>query len=291
MSIYTRPYMRDAQPVSSSIIKILMVANIAVFVFQVILGKNFPTLIFALKSNGWLMKPWTFVTYSFLHETTRVFPWHLLGNMLMLFFIGRALEQQLNNRQLATLYFGSVLGGAILAIAANFGKESYVLGASAGTFGILIYFCITRPNEHITLLLFFIIPVTVKPKWVAWTAFLLSLYMFLTAELVGKTDTAHSAHLGGMLGAVLFYRFEMGYKFNLSNFGNLASPFSKPSPSPNRRQRPVQPTSYTYNTQASKDHLQKEVDRILDKINEHGFGSLTPQEKHTLDQAKDVLKR
>ena len=106
MSIYTRPYMRDAQPVSSSIIKILMVANIAVFVFQVILGKNFPTLIFALKSNGWLMKPWTLLTYSFLHETTRVFPWHLLGNMLMLFFIGRALEQQLNNRQLATLYLG-----------------------------------------------------------------------------------------------------------------------------------------------------------------------------------------
>ncbi len=289
--IYDRPYMRDAQPVSSSIIKILLVANIAVFVFQVILGSHFPTNIFALKSNGWLLKPWTLLTYSFLHSTKDVFPGHLLGNLLMLFFIGRALEQQLNNRQLATLYFGCVLGGAILAIAANFGKESYVLGASAGAFGILMYFCITRPNEQITLLLFFIIPLTVKPKWIAWTAFLISLYMFLTAELVGKTDVAHSAHLGGMLGAVLFYRFAMGYKFNFSNFGNLASPFGKPAPSPNRRQRPVQPSSYTYNTQASKDHLQKEVDRILDKINEHGFGSLTPQEKRTLDQAKDVLKR
>lgn len=291
MSIYNRPYMREAQPVSSSIIKILLVANIAVFVFQVILGKNFPTNIFALRSNGWLMKPWTLVTYSFLHSTRDVFPMHLLGNLLGLFFIGRALEQSLTNRQLATLYFGSVLGGAILAIAANFGTNSVVLGASAGVSGLLIYFCITRPNEHVTFLLFFIVPVTLKPKWIGWTVFLISLYMCIFAELPGRSLTAHSAHLGGMLGAVLFYRFAMGFKFNFSNFGNLASPFGKTSPSPNRRQRPVQPTKYSYTTQASKDHLQKEVDRILDKINEHGFGSLTPQEKRTLDQAKDVLKR
>jgi hypothetical protein len=59
----------------------------------------------------------------------------------------------------------------------------------------------------------------------------------------------------------------------------------------NRRARPLQPTGYTVNTHGSKDHLQKEVDRILDKINDHGFGSLTMEEKRTLDQAKDVLKR
>jgi membrane associated rhomboid family serine protease len=289
--IYDRPYMRDAQPVSSSVIKILLVANVAVFAFQIILGRHFPTDIFALKSESWLLKPWTLVTYSFLHSTREVFPWHLVVNMLGLFFIGRALEQTLTNRQIATLYFGCVIGGAILAVAANFGKDATIIGASAGMLGLLIYFCLTRPNERITFLLFFIIPVTMKPKWLGWIVFLIDFYMFFSGELTGQSDRAHSAHLGGMLGAVLFYRFAMGNRFSFSNFGNLATPFGKPPSSPNGRRRPVQPTNYTVNTQASRDHLQKEVDRILDKINEHGFGSLTQQEKQTLDQAKDVLKR
>ena len=36
---------------------------------------------------------------------------------------------------------------------------------------------------------------------------------------------------------------------------------------------------------------QAEVDRILDKINSHGFGALTPEEKRILDDAKDLLSR
>ena len=294
--IYDRPYMREAQPASNSLIKTLLVANIAVFVFQVILGKHFPTGIFALQNDTWWRQPWTILTYSFLH-TPVGFPWHILFNMLMLYFFGKALEQSLNTKQLATLYFGSVVAGAILWIATNATQQFPVrlIGASAGTVGFLIYFCILRANQPITFLLFFVLPVTLKPKWIAWFTFLFALYFFFTAELPGRATTesvAHSAHLGGMLGAVLFYRFAMGYKFTFSGFGNLATPFGKTnSASAPRKNRPVQPSNYTVNTKASRDHLQKEVDRILDKINEHGFGSLTQQEKRTLDQAKDVLKR
>ncbi len=294
--IYDRPYMRDAQPASNSLIKMLLVANIAVFVFQSILGKHFPTGIFALQNDTWWRQPWSILTYSFLHRPVG-FPWHILFNMLMLYFFGKALEQSLNTKQLATLYFGSVVAGAILWIATNASQPvlSRLIGASAGTVGFLIYFCIIRANQPITFLLFFVLPVTLKPKWIAWFTFLFALYFFFTEELPGNvtsSSVAHSAHLGGMLGAVLFYRFAMGYKFSFSGFGNLSTPFGKSSTSSaQRKHRPVQPSKYTVNTKASRDHLQKEVDRILDKINEHGFGSLTQQEKRTLDQAKDVLKR
>ena len=290
--IYDRPYMRDAQPAPNSVIKILLVSNIAVFAFQVILGSNFPTDFFAASTKEWWMKPWTLVTYSFLHQTG-VFPWHILGNLLGIFLIGRMLEQSLTQRQILTLYFGSVLAGSILWLGCNSTTWGTLKGASAGVSGFLIYFCLTRPNQPISLLLFFIIPVTLKPKWIGWTVFLVELYCLFALELGNSTEDSigHSAHLGGMLGAVLFYRFGMGYKLSFSDFGNLATPFSRQAPQKSRRTRPLQPTGYSVNTHASRDHLQKEVDRILDKINEHGFGSLTTEEKKTLDQAKDVLKR
>jgi membrane associated rhomboid family serine protease len=99
--IYDRPYMREAQRPGHSLIKILIVANVTVFVLQLLLQGAFPTDLLALSSSGFLFKPWTLVTYSFLHSTGQLF--HIVVNMLMLYFMGKNLEQILNPRQLGTL--------------------------------------------------------------------------------------------------------------------------------------------------------------------------------------------
>ena len=282
--IYDRPYMREAQRPGHSLIKILIVANVTVFVLQLLLQGAFPTDLLALSSSGFLFKPWTLVTYSFLHSTGQLF--HIVVYMLMLYFMGKNLEQILNPRQLGTLFLGCILAGCIVWLAVNWGQAGpQLMGASAGVTGFLVYFCLNRPNEPVTFLLFFVIPVTLKPKWIAWGVFAFEMYNFLSHEIPGTTGTAHSAHLGGMLAAVLFYKFGMGMELRVPEFlrqNRVTRPTS--------RKKTVRPTQYTVN-HGDNDALQREVDRILDKINAKGFGSLTPKEKQTLDQAKDILRR
>ncbi len=284
--LYDRPYMREAQRPGHNLIKILIVANITVFVLQLLLKNVFPEEHLRLNGSGFLYKPWTLITYSFLHSTQEAFPFHILFNMLMLYFMGRSLEHFLNPRQLGTLFFGCVLAGGIIWLAVNWLQPmANVLGASAAVSGLLIYFCLNRPNEPVTFLLFFVIPMTLKPKWIAWGVFAFEMYRFLGYEIQGTTNIAHSAHLGGMLGALLFYRFGMG--------------MALPMPQFLRQRRTMRPAVRTKSVgifrqsmgRKDRDDLQREVDRILDKINEKGFGALTPEEKHTLDEAKDVLRR
>jgi membrane associated rhomboid family serine protease len=282
--IYDRPYMREAQRPGHNLIKILIVANITVFVLQLLLQDTFPTILLTLNSSEFIFKPWTLVTYSFLHSPDRLL--HIAFNMLMLYFIGKSLEQILNPRQLGTLFLGCILAGGIVWLAVNWGQaRPQLMGASAGVTGFLIYFCLHRPNEPVTFLLFFVIPVTLKPKWIAWGVFAYEMYNFLSNEIPGTTGTAHSAHLGGMLAAVLFYRFGMGLELRMPEFLRQRRIVQQPS-----HKKTVQPTHYTVN-HGDNDALQREVDRILDKINAKGFGSLSPKEKQTLDQAKDILRR
>ena len=86
-----------------------------------------------------LIKPWTFITYSFLHDTRQALPLHLLFNLLGIYFIGKALENFLNP-QLGTLFLG-VFSGSIVWLAANWGQSgSTLIGASAGVLGLLLTF-------------------------------------------------------------------------------------------------------------------------------------------------------
>ena len=106
-------------------------------------ARSFSTNLLALWADNFLIKPWTFITYSFLHDTRQALPLHLLFNLLGIYFIGKALENFLNPRQLGTLFFGSVLSGSIVWLAANWGQSgSTLIGASAGSVGtshLLLY--------------------------------------------------------------------------------------------------------------------------------------------------------
>jgi membrane associated rhomboid family serine protease len=300
--LYDRPYMRHTPGPAAkqtSAVTILLVATISVFVLQQVLNVCFPgiggqpnmflTNWFAFSANNFKeLKIWTVVTYAFLHSTTTIM--HILGNMLGLFFIGRILEPILGKQQFLVLYFGGAVVGALTYLVFHFNGYNTLVGASAAVFALLSFFCLLHPEQPITLLLFFIIPVTVKPKWLFWGLLGYTLFSVLFSELPGHSNVAHSAHLGGFLVGVLYYRYVYNGKPAFAASSNRPS-IEMPEWFKRRKKTAAQ-TSYRVNrpTTNSQD-LQQEVDRILDKINASGFGSLTDSEKVTLDRAKDILSK
>ena len=303
--IYDRPYMSTSfdQRFKNALIW-LIGANVAVFalqhIFRGLFGTNFIIDAFVLSLDSvWQGKIWTLFTYSFLHSES--VPLHLIGNMLGVFFLGRALLPELGAKRFMQLYFGSVLIGGLLwlfsttlsQIGAS-GPAAFaspkVLGASGAVFGLLTMFACLYPNREIQVLLMFIIPVRVKPKTLAFIALGFSVFAFLFYELLGNSTTAHSAHLGGMLGGWLFFRY-----VHRPGYSRPAEGISIKMPSWFKRKKASKSaeSSYNYKVNISQKpaDLKAEVDRILDKINSQGFGSLSPREKEILDQAGDLLKR
>lgn len=288
----------DAAPKKASMVTLLIAISVAVFVLQQVLNVFFPGFggrenrlmsdWFALSGDNFReLKVWTILSYGFLHSTAGFF--HIFGNMLGLFFIGRIVEPLVGRGRFLGLYLGGTFLGGIIYLLFHFDGSGLVVGASAAVMGILAFFCLLYPERPITLLLFFILPITVKPKWIFWGSLAVSVGGILFYELPGSSNLAHSAHLGGLFAGILYFRY----------VHNRADTFSTPSHTGasvelpdwfKRKQKTDSKISYKVN-RSNRDELQQEVDRILDKINATGFGSLTDGEKETLDRAKDILSR
>jgi len=147
-----------------------------------------------------ILTPWQLVTYSFLHGGLM----HVGFNMFALWMFGAEVERVWGPRRMAMAYFASVVSGAVaqLLVGGLFvATGGPVIGASAGVFGILLAYALIFPNRTIVLL----IPPIPMPARV----FVL---LYATLELVlGVTGTqegvAHFAHLGGLLGGWLVYKY------------------------------------------------------------------------------------
>ncbi len=289
----------DPESSKASMVTTLLVVTIAVFVLQQVLNVFFPsqggranyflTEWFALSGAHFQeLKVWTILSYGFLHSTVGFL--HILGNMLGLYFVGRMIEPVLGRERFLFLYIGSMLVGGLVYLGLHFSDAQRVVGASAAVFGILAFFCLLRPEQPITLLLFFILPITIKPKWLLRISVAISVGGMLFYELPGNSFVAHSAHLGGILAGFLYFRFI--YRAVPAFAGGTArQSMELPEWFKRKKKQPaVRQMSYTVN-RTDRDAVQKEVDRILDKINHSGFASLTDNEKRTLDEAKDLLSQ
>ena len=312
--LYDRPYMRQSAgfqrniPMFGWILIVLGVVFLLQNILQLFFGMDgllnarggavgglLPNWFALSDGNLEHFRIWTLLTYSLFHGSL----FHLLANGLIIFFIGRMVEIRLGAELLLKLYlFAAFLGGVAWALVNWGGSGGIVIGASAGALGLLIYFCLRNPNEPITLLLFFVIPVTVLPKWIAWGVLGLETFGLLfseigsSRELFGEAKLAHSAHLGGMAAAFLFFRYENWFRaFSLPKV-RLGKREGKESVSP-RYKVNVSGAAKTKSTPTrstkKKTNLREEVDRILDKINSSGFGSLSEEEKETLNRAKELL--
>jgi len=176
----------------------LLLANIAVFFLDQLLGRSLLALGALWPIGSEHFWPWQIVTYSFLHAE---FP-HLFFNMLGLWMFGSELEQVWGQKRYLQFYFASVVAAALtqLLVSGLLGSMAPTIGASGGLFGLLLAYAMVFPNRII--LVFFVIPM--KAKYLVALYGLIELYQ---GVYVMNSGVAHFAHLGGMLGGLLTIRY------------------------------------------------------------------------------------
>ncbi len=293
----TNPFIADLKNQyknGSALIKLIFI-NVAVFLVVNVIGL---LLYFFNVENGigqvinWLAlpsdvtkllyQPWTIFTYMFLHEEI----FHLLFNMLVLYFGGQIFLQFLNNKKLVSTYLlGGFSGGLLYVLLFNvlpvfeqISPLSVALGASASVMAVLIAAATYVPNFVVRLIFLG----NVKLKYIALV------YVVLDMISIPKGNAGgHIAHLGGALfGFIYILQLQRGNDFTagfnrfldkLKNLFSFKRSMKVVYKSPKSRD------DVAFNAQ--KKANQQKIDAILDKIAKSGYDSLTGEEKAILFDA------
>lgn len=182
-------------------VKFLLIANVAVFVAQLVMPDWVLSLLGLVPELVWdKLYLWQLFTYQFFHGGL----FHLLFNMLALWMFGVALEQRWGSEFFLKYYFVSVVGGAILNTLLLPSQIVPSIGASAGIYGLLLAFALIYPNQIIYF--YFLFPM--KMKHFVWIIGGIALYSAISS---GQSGIAHLAHLGGMVFGYLYLRGGKGF--------------------------------------------------------------------------------
>lgn len=138
------------------------------------------------------MRPWTPLTYMFVHAGLG----HIFFNMLGLFFFGPRVEERLGGSHFIVLYLVSGLGGAVLSA---FTPDAAIVGASGAVFGVFLAFAKFWPHHRV--LIWGVIPVEARVLVLFATGY--AVFSGITGSSQG---VAHFAHLGGYAGAYVYLR-------------------------------------------------------------------------------------
>jgi membrane associated rhomboid family serine protease len=240
----------------------LVIANVAVFFMQQTV--DWLTDMFAMVPALVLVRPWTLVTYMFLHGSFG----HIFFNMLSLFFFGPRIEARLGGGSFLGLYFTSGIMGALLSLPSGYP----IIGASGAVYGVMLAYAMFWPRDQI--MIWGIVPV--EARWMVIFMTAISLWSGFGG---GGAGIAHFAHLGGFLGGYLFIKVRQR--------GGGAAKFRKQAV-PITRKIETPATSLDRWRRIKRDGLHEvnrdELDRILDKISAGGIGTLTPGEREFLDR-------
>jgi membrane associated rhomboid family serine protease len=232
----------------------IIIANAVVFILT--LAAPYAINHFALIPSEILLRPWTIVTYMFLHGGFG----HIFFNMLALFFFGPRLEAELGGKNFLLLYFVSGISGAFLSF---FTPTVAIIGASGAVYGVMLGYAYLWPRDRVFIWGLF--PVQVRFLVILMTG--LSLFGGFG---IGSAGIAHFAHLGGFLGGLVVMRL-------LHRPGQIR---------PAVQQAGGEPAVSTADferwklIQREKLHIvnREEYDRIMVKLSSLGAASLTPQE-------------
>ena len=233
----------------------LLVANIGMFLLQMSLGSDFTRPMVFVPAYI-LFRPWTILTYMFLHGS----PGHIFFNMLALFFFGPRVEQRIGSQRFIQMYLWSGIAGALLSFV--FAFNSAILGASGATFGVMLSFAHFWPRERI--MIWGVIPIEARVLVVVTTMF--ALYSGLGGSQGGVADFAH---LGGYAGAWIYLRW-LERNTGTRRFREQVTP--RVSEGALKNWRAIDPLTV-------HEANRGEVVRMLDKVRDSGVGSLTSQER------------
>ena len=270
--------------------------NVGVFVVTTLVSVFL--MLFNFSSAGWfqvlelpayvpnfLVQPWSLFTYMFLHADA----FHLLFNMLWLYWFGQLFLSIFSARHLRGLYIlGGLCGGLLYMLAFNvfpyFQNHiygSWLLGASASVLAVVVATAVREPEYRVN----FMFVGAVRLKYVA-------LFMVVTDLLFMTSGNGggHVAHLGGALAGWWFAAsLRKGYDVtkwinNVFDWVNGGFRFKIPARKPKMKAaRGGKNADYDYNAQ--KKRQSEEIDRILDKLKKSGYSSLTTEEKKRLFDA------
>jgi membrane associated rhomboid family serine protease len=239
-------------------VRALILACGGAYLAQVLLGSAFPIVDLLALDTARPLEIWRWVTYAFLHGGV----FHLLFNALAIWMFGSEIEERLGTRRFATFCAVTGVGAALSVILVDrlLGRSSLVLGASGIVFGLLMAYGLLFAERVITLLVFFVLPVSMKAKHFV--------VVFGAVELLfgmaGGDRVAHFAHLGGMLFGWLFLRAPSAPRPSVAGGPGLLGTL---------RDRLAVFT---------RERDDRRMDALLKKVNDRGIGSLTDREKQFL---------
>ncbi len=268
----------------ASIVERFIYINVAVFLFVFV----FNTLSFLFESNtnllvdwfslpatfsDFLTKPWTLITYGFLHASFI----HILLNLIALYYIGNLFVQYFTPKQFVTFYvLGTIFGGLIFLLSYNFfpvfsktASFSVLLGASAGISAIFIGIATYMPNYQL------------KIRFIGFVKLwhLAAIWVGLDIiQIPAGNAGGHFAHIGGALFG--FFYVSTASNTSIDLLGSFLSFFkTKRKPLKTVYKSKIKTTKTVH-----KSEHQQEIDAILDKISKSGYDTLTKEEKSFLFQ-------
>lgn len=277
---------------SGSLLSVLVIVNVAVWVVTLL----FPLVdyLYALPRGsartGWmawlslssqwgqlLRHPWTLLTYMFLHDGL----WHLLFNMLMLYWGGVLCLRYLGSRRFGRIYFVSGVAGALLYLLVYnvfpVGRlqVSTLVGASAAVLGVFTAVAAYAPRQEVSFWL--VRTFTVQIRYVAMAFVLIDLLSIPASNAGG-----HIAHLGGIATGWLYVVIMrvLQRRSTAQRKGQRKQRRRKMGAKATAQQRRRPMSDEEFNRRRAEE--QKRVDAILDKISKSGYEHLTKEEKEFL---------
>jgi membrane associated rhomboid family serine protease len=263
-------------------VRLLLLANVIAFV---ILWISESALMIATRGSGGTLieifglsragvfqrfMVWQPVTYLFVHGGLL----HLLLNMLALWVFGCDVERTWGTRRFFFYYFFTGVGASLFILLLPSQPNTITVGASGAVLGLLVAFAMFFPNRPITLLLFFVFPLTVKAKHLAIGFAVITFFYLIREPSAG--GISHLGHFGGMVLGYLYVRYSDSLRARFDDsIRNVRTP---------RLRVP----RVTFGSRT--EYTREEVDAILDKIAAKGIDSLSDEEREVLRKASSKMR-
>lgn len=254
-------------------VRSLLLANVTLFLVTLIAtrmsgGAALFNIFGLVPAAFWRGMIWQPFTYLFLHLDL----WHILFNMLCLWFFGRDLEERWGARGFLTYYLFCGVGAGLCVAVAGFGDTFPTVGASGAIFGLLLGFAVLFPDRPMLFMFLFPMPA----KYAVGLFGLIELYMLVSAG-PNAGGVSQVAHLGGAV--VGFFYLRYSYRVRLWWFARADQRREKVAAADAKREGEW------------RSFISEELDPILDKINREGIHRLTEAEKQILRRAKSRAPR
>ena len=247
-------------------VKFLLIVNIVVFVLVEFSGQR--SLLFRtfglVPSLVWSkFKIWQLFTYLFIHGGI----FHIFFNLFVLWMFGKDLESQWGKMEFLLFYFVCGIGAGLITVLFSVNSIVPIVGASGAIYGLLLAYGFTYPNQMVYL--YGLVPIKVK-----YMVLGLGAIAFFASLSASQSNVSHITHLSGMIIGLIFIYFNINWK--VIKLWYIRMRLKGLSQQPAKQDN-------------EEAQMKKQVDKILDKLNDSGWDSLTEQEENYLTQASKRL--